>query len=189
MTQIQRVLLGGDRFDFSVICQIAFYLGIDISALTKSMLTAAEVEQEQSTHYMANRPPIDWVAYDEETAPLLEEVARAIYDGTASETGRPERVSEKIIYREMGFPGHRLENLPLCKAVFDRYTEPYEENWARRIVWAYEKLKQEGKPFYWSDIRLISGVKKKNIAKVIPLIRKYTNKKTTESIIHLVGGT
>ena len=32
MSQIQRVLLGGDRFDFSVICQIAFYLGMDIKA-------------------------------------------------------------------------------------------------------------------------------------------------------------
>lgn len=187
MSQIQRVLLGGDRFDFSVICQIAFYLGMDISSLTKPTLTAAEIEQEQSTHYMANRPPMDWAAYDEETAPLLEEVARAIYDGTASETGRPERVSERIIYREMGFPGHRLENLPLCKAVFDKYTESYEENWARRIVWAYEKLKQEGKPFFWSDIRLISGVKRKNIEKVIPHIKKCTDRKTSAKIISLVG--
>ncbi len=186
MSQIQRVLLGGDRFDFSVICQIAFYLGMDISALTKSTLTAAEVEQEQSTHYMANRPPIDWAAYDEETAPLLEEVARAIYDGTASENGRPERVSEKIIYREMGFPGHRLENLPLCKAIFDKYTESYEENWARRIVWAYGKLKQEGKPFYWSDIRKLTGVKKKNIDAIIPYISKYSNKQLENEILILI---
>lgn len=126
--------------------------------------------------------------YDAETAPILERIARSIYDGTASETGRPERVSEKVIYREMGFPGHRLENLPLCKAVFDRYSESYEENWARRIVWGYSKLKANNAPFYWSDIRAITGVKKKNIEKVIPHIRKYTNKKTAEAIINLVGG-
>ena len=129
LSQIQRVLLGGDRFDFSVISQIAFYLGMDVEALTNPVLTPAQIEQEQSTHYMANRPAIDWAVYDVETAPLLEQVARSIYDGTASETGRPERVSEKVIYREMGFPGHRLENLPLCKAVFDKYTETYEECW------------------------------------------------------------
>ncbi len=187
MSQIQRVLLGVDRFDFSVICQIAFYLSMDISALTKSTLTAEEVEREQSTHYMTNRPPMDWAAYDEETAPLLEEVARAIYDGTASETGRPERVSEKIIYREMGFPGHRLENLPLCKAVFDKYTESYEENWARRVVWAYGKLKQEGNLFYWSDIRSISGVKKSNLEKVIPYIKEYADLDTYTSILKLTN--
>ena len=140
------------------------------------------------SHYMANRPAIDWAVYDAETAPILERVAKSIYDGTASETGRPERVSEKVIYREMGFPGHRLENLPLCKAVFDRYSESYEENWARRIVWGYNKLKTNNAPFYWSDIRKITGVKKKNIEKVIPHIRKYTNRKTAEAIINLVGG-
>ena len=187
MTQIQRVLLGGDRFDFSVICQIAFYLGMDVETLTNPMLTAAQIEQERSTHYMANRPTIDWAVYDVETAPILERVARSIYDGTANETGRPERVSEKIIYREMGFPGHRLENLPLCKAIFDKYTETYEENWARRIAWAYAKLQVEGVSCYWSDIRQLTGVKKKNIEKVIPYIRNHTDKKTADAIIALIS--
>ncbi len=187
MSQIQRVLLGGDRFDFSVICQIGFYLGMDVESLTNPVLTVAQIEQEQRTHYMKDKPAMDWAAYDVETAPFLEQVARSIYEGTASETGRPERVSERIIYREMGFPGHRLENLPLCKAVFDKYTETYEENWARRIVWGYNKLKANNAPFYWSDIRKITGVKKKNIEKVIPYIRKYTDKKTANAIIALIS--
>ncbi len=186
MSQVQRVLLQ-DRFDFSVICQIAFFLDISFDELTAPTLTNEQIMQEQQSHYMKDKPPMDWEAYDEETAPLLEDIARAIYDGTASETGRPERVSEKIIYRELDLPAHRLENLPKCKAVFDKYSESYEENWARRVVWAYGKLMQEGKPFYWSDIRSISGVKKKNIAKVIPHIKKYTDRKTTSDIILLVG--
>lgn len=185
MYQIQRVLLG-DRFDFSVVCQIAFYLDMDINALTNPVLTAAQIEQEQHTHYMKDRPFIDWAVYDAETAPILERVARSIYDGTASETGRPERVSERIIYRELGFPGHRLENLPLCKAVFDKYSESYKENWARRIVWAYNKLKSKNEPFYWSDIRRLTGVKKKNIEAIIPYIRKHTNEATADAIIFLV---
>ena len=41
--QIQRVLLG-DRFDFSVVCQIAFFLGISPKTLTAPNLT-----NEQST--------------------------------------------------------------------------------------------------------------------------------------------
>ena len=184
--QLQRVLLG-DRFDFSVICQMAFYLGMSVEALTSPTLTTEQIEQEQRTHYMKDRPAVDWAAYDEETAPLLERIAQGIYDGTANETGRPERVSERIIYREMGFPGHRLENLPLCKAVFDKYSESYEENWARRIIWAYDKLKSEGIPFYWSDIRGLSGVKKKAIERVIPHIRKYTNEKTAEAIVEMIA--
>lgn len=186
MHQIQRVLLG-ERFDYSIVCQIAFYLGIDVKDLTNPALTAAQIEQERNAHYMKDRPAIDWEVYDAETAPILEQVVQSIYDGTASETGRPERVSEKIIYRELGLPGHRLEILPKCKAVFDKYTEPYEENWARRIVWAYKKLKLSDLPFYWSDIRRLTGVKKKNIEKVLPYIQKYTDAKTYENIMALIS--
>lgn len=185
MYQIQRVLLG-DRFDFSVVCQIAFYLGVDSETLTNPALTAAQIQQEQSTHYMKDRTPIDWAVYDTETAPILEQIARSIYDGTASETGRPERVSEKAIYREMKFPGHRLENLPKCRAIFDKYSESYEENWARRIVWAYNKCRSERVAFYWSDIRRLTGVKKKNLEAVIPYIYEHTAKKTAEAIVELI---
>lgn len=183
--QIQRVLLG-DRFDFSVICQIAFYLGMSIEDLTAPEITKAQIEKEQATHYMKDKIPLDWQTLDNELSPVLEETARDIYNG--SETVRPEKVSERLIYRELDLSAHRLENLPKCRAVFERYTESYEENWARRIVWAYHKLKAErkDKPFYWSDIRLISGVKKHNIEKVIPLIERYTDKRTANRIIRLI---
>ena len=185
MHHIQKVLLG-DRFDFSVICQIAFYLGMSINDLTDSEITKEQIEKEQATHYMKGKIPIDWKIYDEELAPILEKVAKDIYNG--SESVRPERVSERLLYKELELSAYRLENLPKCRAIFERYTESYEENYARRIVWAYHKLKAErkDKPFYWSDIRLISGVKKKNIEKVLPLISKYTDIRTLNDIIQLL---
>lgn len=185
MYQIQRVLLG-DCFDFSVVCQIAFYLTVNINDLTNPALTAEQIEQEQNTHYMKDRTPIDWVVYDAETAPILEQVAKSIYDGSSSETGRPERVSEKMIYRELELPKHRLEAMPKCRAIMERYNETYEENWARRIVWAYNKLKSKNEPFYWSDIRRLTGVKKKNIEAIIPYIRKHAKEETADAIIVLV---
>lgn len=59
--------------------------------------------------------------------------------------------------REMNLLGHQLENMPRCKAIFERYTESYPENWARKIIWAYRKLEEEGKSFFWTDIRKIAG--------------------------------
>lgn len=183
--QIQRVLLG-DRYDFSVVCQIAYFLDMSITELTAPKLTEKEVSEEQESHYIKNREIIDWAVYDAETAPKLESVAYAIYNGTANSSGRPERVSEKIIYREMGLPQHRLEILPMCRAVFEKYAESYEENWARRIIWAYKKLSSENKPFYWSDIRALTGVKKSNIEKVIPYIKKQTTRKIARDIIRII---
>lgn len=182
--QVQRILLES-LSEFSAICQIAFFLGMKPEELTASSLTEEQIKQEQDSHYMRNTVPVDWELLDQEMAPVLEKVVRAVYDGTANENGRPERVSEKLVYREMNLLGHQLENMPQCKTIFERYTESYPESWARKIIWAYKKLEEEGKPFCWTDIRKISGVKKKHMQEMIPYLIKHTDMDTVKRIINL----
>lgn len=184
--QIQRALLR-DYYDFSVICQIAFFLGMEIEELASPSLTVEQIQKEQESHYMKDSTPVDWELLDAETAPVFEKFAKGVYDGTANENGRPERVSEKLVYREMGLLGHQLENMPRCKAIMERYAESYPESWARKIIWAYEKLEEDGEPFYWTDIRRISGVKKKNLKSVIPYLKEYANVDTISQIISLIA--
>ena len=186
MYQIQRVLLGS-RSDFSVVCQVAFFLGMKPEELTAPTLTLEQIQQEQDSHYMKDTAPVDWVQLDTDTAPILERFVQSIYDRTANENGRPKRVSERLVYREMGLLGHQLENMPRCRAIFERYTESYPESWARKIIWAYQKLRAQGKPFYWSDIRKLSGVKKKNFHSIIPYLVKHTDDDTANQIIALVA--
>ncbi len=182
--QIQRILLGS-LAEFSAICQIALFLGMKPEELTAPSLTSEQIKQEQDSHYMKNNAPVDWEMLDRETAPVLEKFVRAVYDGIANENGRPERVSEKFVYREMNLLGHQLENMPRCKAIFEKYTESYPESWARRIIWAYKKLEEEGEPFCWTDIRRISGVKKKNLQEVVPCLTRYVNENMVRQIIDL----
>ena len=184
--QIQRVLLE-NLCDFSVVCQIAFFLGMRAEKLTAPTLSKEQIQQERDSHYMRNTAPVDWDLLDRETAPVLEKFARAVYDGTASGNGRPERVSEKLVYREMNLLGHQLENMPQCKVIFERYTESYPETWARKIIWAYKRLEEEGKSFCWTDIRKISGVKKKNFQAIVPYLIKHTDVKLLERIKELVA--
>ena len=181
--QIQRVLLGY-RFDFSVVCQIAFFLGISPKALTAPNLTNEQIWWEQSSHYMRGKATVDWATLDLELAPKLEELAYATYYGTA---GRPSRLSEKKVYRELGLNAHALEKLPLCKSIMERYAESYESAYARRLIWAYRRLQSEkaDSPIYWTDIRELSGVKAHNLCKVLPLLSDYTDNFTAESIISL----
>ena len=152
--------------------------------LTAPELTPEQITIEQKAHYIKNRVPVNWRAFDAETAKVLEPLARSIYDGCAREDVRPGRVSEKLIYRE----GHRLENMPLCRAIMQKYYETYEQNWARRLIWAYRKLKCEygDKPIFWVALRRVSGVKERNLARVIPIIHNYADSETTEAIINLV---
>ena len=188
MSQIQRVLLR-DRYDFSVVCQLAFFLGMSVEELTAPELTPEQIEAEAKSHYMTDKLPVDWVEFDAETAQILEPLAQSIFEGTFRADGRPERVSETLVYRELELNGHRLENMPLCQKIMQRYAESYEEHWARRLVWGYHKLKCEygSKPVYWVNLRRLTGVKERNLARIIPLISSYTDLHTTEIIVNILG--
>ena len=41
------------------------------------------------------------------------------FDLSSRHIHRPERVSERLVYRKMGLLGHQLENMPRCKAIFE----------------------------------------------------------------------
>lgn len=182
MNQIQRVLLGS-RFDFSVVCQIAFFFDMTVEELTFPSLSLSQIQKEQDSHYMRDTATVDWETLDAETAPILEAVVRSVYDGSASENGRPERVSERLVYRELGLRGYQLENMPKCKGIFAQYTETYPESWARKIIWAYQQLLPRTENIYWCDIHRLSGVKKNKMDAVIPYLFKHTDRITVGKII------
>lgn len=178
--QVQRLLLG-ERYDFSIACQIAYFLGLSPEAMTCSAPNAtAETKRSKYT--------VDWKKNDSDKAPAMEAFCKAIYNGTASKTGRPERVSERLVYDGLHLAKHQLENMPICRAIFEKYTESYEENWARRIIWAYQKLSAErnGMPIHWSDIRFTAGVKREKLPKVIPWLLEYPDREICEAILALV---
>ena len=192
MTQIQKALLLG-KADFTVVCQIAFFLGLTVEELTSPKLTPEQIAAEQEAHHVRGRVCPDWDDFDDAAAPILEQLAHDIYTGAARPDGRPERVSERLIYRTFELNGerlhwYRLQNAPKCMEIMQRYYETYEDHWARRLVWAYKKLKKErgDKQFFWVDIRRISGVKERNLPKVIPLIHKHTDRKTAKIIRHII---
>lgn len=192
MTQIQKALLLG-KADFTVVCQIAYFLGISVEELTSPNLTPEQIAAEQESHHVRGRTCPEWDDFDDAAAPVLERLAHDIYTGAARPDGRPERVSERLIYRTFELDGerlhwYRLQNAPKCMEIMQRYYETYEDHWARRLVWAYNKLKKEreDRPLYWSDLRRISGVRARNLSKIIPLIRKHTDKKTAKIIRQII---
>ena len=192
MTQIQKALLLG-KADFTVVCQIAFFLGISVEELTSPNLTMEQIEVEQESHHVRGKVHPDWDDFDDAAAPVLEQLAHNIYTGAARPDGRPERVSERLIYRTFELNGerlhwYRLQNAPKCQEIMRRYYETYEDHWARRLVWAYNKLKKErvDRPIYWVDLRRISGVKERNLTKIAPLIHKHTDRKTAKIIRQII---
>lgn len=192
MNQIQKALLLG-KADFTVVCQIAFFLDLSVEELTSPNLTSEQIALEQEAHHVRGRVCPEWDDFDDVAAPVLEQLAHDIYTGVARLDGRPERVSERLIYRTFELDGerlhwYRLQNAPKCHAIMQKYYETYEDHWARRLVWAYNKIKAERgeMPIYWVDLRRISGVKERNLSKIAPLIHKHTDRKTAKIIRQII---
>ena len=184
--QIQKVMLKESN-EFTAICQIAYFLNINPTELLKSEIAEEKVMQERKSHYIKDHAIADWEKYDKENVVRFEEFCQGIYDGSNNDGGRPERVSEKMVYKFLGITSYGFKNMPKCMAVYKKYAEPYEKSWARKIVWAYKKLKQEkGEKFiYWTELRRLSGVKKESLEKII----LYLDKEVMASIMKIVNRT
>lgn len=186
--QVQKTLLG-NRYDFNVVCQTAFFLGMPVEKLVSPRLSEGQLSKERDARCPKKEDrPTDWKQYDREMLPVLEQVAHNLYHGIYNPMGRPEKITERLINRYAGLPAHRIENMPLCKEALQKYEESYGENWARRIVWAYGELMAEsgGNSIFWTDIRKLAGVKKKNFPKALPYLDRFTDKATADRIRGLV---
>ena len=182
--QIQKVILKESN-EFTAICQIAYFLNINPTELLESEVAEEIVMQERKSHYIKNHAIADWEKFDIENVVRFEEFCKGVYDGSGNDSGRPERVSEKMIYKFLGITSYGFKNMPRCMAVYERYAESYEESWARKIVWAYNKLKKENTTIYWSHLRKLSGVKKESYQKTIPFLERYTDRETYTDILKI----
>lgn len=183
--QIQKVMLKESN-EFTAICQIAYFLNINPTELLKSEVTEEKVLQEQESHYIKKRAIAGWEKFDIENVVSFEEFCKGVYDGAGNDSGRPERVSEKMVYKFLGITSYGFKNMPKCMAVYERYAESYEESWARKLVWAYEVLKNEEKSICWSNIRKLAGVKKEKIKEVLVYLDKYGNGDTVNELLKTV---
>lgn len=182
--QIRRVMLKNGT-EFSAICQIAYFLDIYASDLLHPTLKTSKIQEENESHYIRNRPAVDWQKFDKEKASLLKQHCNAIYTGLAS--GRPERVSEKEVCRFLKVTWDGFKNLPKCQNVWQQYKESYDESNARKIVWGYEKLRSDSpdKKLYFLDLRKITGVKKQRFPP-FDLVEKLSNTAIATEIFALL---
>ena len=189
ISRIQKTLLTGRGYDFSIACQIAFFLGMKPEELTDSQLSEKEIKQEAESHYIKGSTTPEWEKYDKKMSLAIESVAADIYSGAADNLGKPEKVTEKLICKILGIKAHRLENMPKSRAVLDKYAESYPESWARKLVWAYEWLENnEEDVFYWKHLRKLTGVKKARFDEVVPYLKKYADEDEVKAIIATVRG-
>lgn len=176
--QLQKVLYG-KQYEFYTICQIAYFLNIKQNELLSPSKKVLSWILNSSTEKTKKKSFYDWKELDKESIKWFEEFVSDTYYGNNNKRGRPEYVSEKMVCKELKVSPSGLKKMPMCYSAYNRYKESYEENWARRIIWAYKKIlyEHEREPckIYSCDIRKLSGVKEINFFKTYKYWNKYIN--------------
>ena len=187
ISRAQRTLLSGDRYDFSVVCQIAFFLHMMPEELINSKLSKDHIKKESKSHYIKGNIAPNWDIYDSEMSTVIHQTATAIYNGSDNSIGKPEKVTKPLICKRLGIKAHRLENMPMCRAILEKYSESYAELWARQLIWCYNMLLENKETICWTKMRKITNIKKDKFNQIYPHLKKYTDESTIKTIENIVN--
>jgi hypothetical protein len=117
------------------------------------------------------RTRVDWQYRDQE---LVVKVKNAVVTIQNIE-GKPKQISKRAIGYEIG---HRtvlekqIHKLPLTKACLDQLVENDEQYRMRKVCWAIEILKNEGKRFSKWDVLRKAGIRPENANNIIETMVK-----------------
>lgn len=143
--------------------------------------------KEKAPHDYAVRKGIakkNWNAMDVEMLSKVKELCEKIYIGGDD---RPKRVTAFAITKAMSWPDKRLDYLPRCKELVQRYSmESMEEYWARECVFFYKILLEESTTITWRNLRDKTNLTRKNFERCKKYLSNYTDKVMAEMIRKLI---
>lgn len=111
----------------------------------------------------------NWQQIDNDTLPL---VKKAICKLQGDGNTRPKKVTVYAVQKILGLPDKQIDHLPQCKEEIAKYQESQEQYWAREVVWAVNKILNEGQVLNWKHIRNLTNMKKQNFSLCLPEIKK-----------------
>lgn len=111
----------------------------------------------------------DWQQIDNDTLSLVKDaICKLQGDGNT----RPKKVTAYAVQKMLGLPDKQIDHLPQCKEEIAKYQEAQEQYWAREVVWAVNKILNEGQVLNWKHIRNLTNMKKQNFSLCFPEIKK-----------------
>lgn len=104
-----------------------------------------------------------------DTLPLVKDaISKLQGDGNT----RPKKVTAYAVQKMLGLPDKQINHLPQCRKEIEKFHESQEQYWAREVVWAVNKILNEGQVLNWKHIRNLTNMKKRDIILCLPEIKK-----------------
>lgn len=83
---------------------------------------------------------------------------------------RPVRITKFLVATKLSISSRSFNRLRHCANYVKQFEETQEEFWAREIIWAITKIEKEGSELYYTAVRRLLNVKRKQIAAALPFI-------------------
>jgi len=125
----------------------------------------------------------DWTKLDDEYLPLVQKAIQRIEN---DEMSMPKKVTVIGIERDVGLPEGSMKKMPKCKAEVKNHSIPQEQLWAKKVVWAVQKIQAEGQPLNWKHIRNLTNMRNENFQACKPYLEMYADADMVERIRKLL---
>lgn len=125
----------------------------------------------------------DWAKFDEEYLPL---VKKAILRIENDEVFMPKKVTVIEIERDVGLPEGSMRKMPKCREEVKKHSISQEQLWAKKVVWAVQKIRAEGQVLNWKHIRNLTNMRNENFQACKPYLERYTDVEMAERIKELL---
>ncbi len=125
----------------------------------------------------------DWMKLDDEYLPLVQKAIQRIEN---DESSMPKKVTVIGIERDVGLPEGSLRKMPKCKAEINNHSISQEQLWAKKVVWAVQKILVEGQVLNWKHIRNLTNMRNDNFQACKPYLEMYADDKMVERIKELL---
>ncbi len=130
----------------------------------------------------SGRKQSDWKTVDENTLPLVRQAIEKVQNDNSS---FPKRIRCSLINDMLDLPKKRIESyLPRCREEIAMYEETQEHYWARKLIWAVQKIMEDGLTVNCKRIHLLVHLKKQYLSKCFPEVCEIAD----EEVIEIVRG-
>lgn len=164
------------------ISQIAREMGVGTSIIWKTKEIINNPSGKRT--YRGNiNSSIDWGMLDKETLPLVQIAVSELRGVNGS---RPKRVSISAVSRRLKIGYHRFMKMDLCRQCIESFYETDEQYFARKILWACEKLDKDGLPISCWRLCKLTKLEKSELAPSIPYLKEIAPPEVVEIVQSLL---
>ena len=123
----------------------------------------------KETHHKCGAKKQDWEKVDNATLPLVKKAIKEL-QGQGGE--RPHKVNVFAVSKKLGLSDKWLYLLPKCMKEVLKHQESQEQYWAKEVIWAINKIQNDGISLNWKQVRVLTNMRKANLIATLPYLEE-----------------